>query len=152
MTILIDSGSSHNILQPRIAEFLGFPNVALNPFSVLVGTGDSIQYAGSCANVPLTLSGELFKISFFILPIHGADVVLGVQWLQKLGKFISHYTVPMIQFTHNHKTLALTGNNTNIPAPASLAQFSRFLFINAIDIMPNLTPQQPNPWPLIPLT
>lgn len=77
VTILIYSGSSHNILQPRIVEFLGLPILALNPFSVLVGNGDLIRCAGSCADVPLTLTGELFKVSFFILPIHGADVVLG---------------------------------------------------------------------------
>lgn len=98
-----------------------------------MGNGDSIQCAGSCGDVPLNLSGELFKIPFFILPIHGTDVVHGVQWLQTLGKFMSDYTVPMIQFTHNYKTLTLTGNNTNIPAPASLPQFSQFLFTDSIE-------------------
>lgn len=39
VTILVDSSSSHNIMQPRVAEFLGLSVVAINPFSVIVGNG-----------------------------------------------------------------------------------------------------------------
>lgn len=78
ITVLIDSGSSHNIMQPWIAEFLNLPMVALNPFSVVVGNGETIQCSGQCPDVPMQLAGELFHTPFYILPIHGADLVLEV--------------------------------------------------------------------------
>ncbi|MCI42493.1 retrotransposon-derived protein PEG10-like, partial [Trifolium medium] len=43
VTILIDSGSSHNIMQPRVAEFLQLPIDAIPQFVVTVGNGQTIQ-------------------------------------------------------------------------------------------------------------
>lgn len=79
VSILVDSGSSHNIMQLRVAEFLQLVIMAVTPFSVIVGNGETIQCAGSCSDVPVKLAGETFSIPFFVLSIHGADLVLGVQ-------------------------------------------------------------------------
>lgn len=132
VTILIDSGSSHNIMQPRIAEFLNLPMVAINPFSVVVGNGQSITCSGFCSDVPVKLSTQTFQILFFILPIHGADLVLGVQWLQTLGSFLSDYSIPSIQFTYNHQPITLTGNTTTQPTMSTFSQYCRFVFMDAI--------------------
>lgn len=120
VTFLIDSGSSHNIMQPHIAELLGLPVIALNPFSVIVGNGESINCSGSCQDVPVTLFNQLFHIPFFILPIHGPDLVLGVQWLPTLGPFLSDYSIPSIQFAYNQKPITLTGSapNNHTSAPS----------------------------------
>lgn len=132
VTILIDSGSSHNIMQPRIAEFLQFPITAIAPFSVIVGNDQSITCAGSCSDVPVKLGNEVFSIPFYILPIHGADLVLGVQWLQTLGAFLSDYTIPAITFSHNGKQITLTGPTTNSPTLTTFSQFCRYVFTDSI--------------------
>lgn len=132
VTVLIDSGSSHNIMQPRVAEFLGLPMVAIKPFSVVVGNGDSITCSGFCADVPVNLAKQMFHIPFFIIPIHGADLVLGVQWLQTLGSFLSDYTIPSIQFTYNNTPITLTGNTSTQPSLATFSQYCRFVFTDAI--------------------
>ncbi|KAI5406117.1 hypothetical protein KIW84_052749 [Lathyrus oleraceus] len=56
VTVLIDSGISHNILQPRIAEFLELPVNVIPPFAVIVGNGQSITCEGACAEVPVILA------------------------------------------------------------------------------------------------
>lgn len=66
VSVLIDSGSSHNIIQPCITEFLGLPVVAIKPFSVFVGNGQTIQCLGNCLDVPITLSGHEFLFLFFL--------------------------------------------------------------------------------------
>lgn len=132
VTILIDSGSSHNIMQPRIPEFLHFPIEALTPFSVIVINGESIQCSGSCLDVPVTLAGETFSIPFYVLPIHGADLVLGVQWLQTLGAFLSDYNIPSIQFSYNGKPITISGPSSHFPAPATFSQFCRFIFTDSV--------------------
>jgi hypothetical protein len=88
-------------MQPQIAEFLGLPVISIPSFSVVVGNGERITCQGACNDVPVTLAQHQFHIPFFILPIHGADLVLGVQWLQTLGAFLSDYSVPSIQFTYD---------------------------------------------------
>ena len=132
VTVLIDSGSSHNIMQPRVAEFLGLPMVVIKPFSVVVGNGDSITCSGFCADVPVNLAKQMFHIPFFIIPIHGADLVLGVQWLQTLGSFLSDYTIPSIQFSYNNTPITLTGNTSTQPSLATFSQYCRFVFTDAI--------------------
>lgn len=115
VTVLIDSGSSHNIMQPRVAEFLQLPVVAMTPFSVIVGNGDSIVCSGSCREVPHKLSEQLFTIPFYVLPIHGADLVLGVQRLQTLGPFLFDYSVPFIQFSYNNTPITIRGSSPSTP-------------------------------------
>ncbi|MCH83875.1 enzymatic polyprotein, partial [Trifolium medium] len=113
-------------------EFLGLPVVAIPSFSVIVGNGQTITCDGFCEAVPVTLANQVFHIPFFILPIHGADLVLGVQWLQTLGSFLSDYSVPSIQFTYNNKPITLTGKSPVSPTLATYSQFCRFLFTDAI--------------------
>lgn len=44
LTILIDSGSTHNFIQPRIAHFLHLPTQPTSPLHVLVGNGSILDY------------------------------------------------------------------------------------------------------------
>jgi hypothetical protein len=133
VTILIDSGSSHNIMQPRVAEFLQLPIDVIHQFVVTVGNGQTIPCQGYCSEVPVVMASHLFSIPFFVLPIHGADLVLGVQWLRSLGPFLSDYNIPSIQFVHNRQPVTIVGTQTPGPSHASLAQFNRFLFTDAVD-------------------
>ena len=133
VTILIDSGSSHNILQPRVAEFLHLPVEAIPSFVVTVGNGQTIQCSGHCSDIPVHMAGKVFPVSFFVLPIHGADVVLGVQWLSTLGPFLSDFKVPSIQFVYDNTPVTIVGNPPATPTQASLAQFNRFIFTDAIE-------------------
>lgn len=57
VTILINLGSTHNILQPRVDEFFGLAVVDHTPFSVIVGNGEFIQCIICCLNVQVTMGG-----------------------------------------------------------------------------------------------
>lgn len=127
------------------------------PFAVVVGNGDTIQCTGSCSDVPVILSDTLLWIPFYILPIHGADLVLGVQWLQTLGPFLSDYSVPSIQFSHNNKPITLMGSTSPKPNQASLTQFHRFAITHSIESLHTITmtqldepPPSENPQPDLP--
>lgn len=78
VSVLVDTGNSHNILQPRVATFLNLPITTIDPFTVMVGNGAYIQCSGLCPEVSLIVQQTTFKVSFYLLPIHGADAVLGV--------------------------------------------------------------------------
>jgi len=60
VAVLVDSGSSHNIIQPRIASFLNLPTQSLPSFSVMVGNGEQLHCSGFCPNVSLLVDIHLF--------------------------------------------------------------------------------------------
>ncbi|KAL0374149.1 UNVERIFIED_CONTAM: Retrovirus-related Pol polyprotein from transposon.6 [Sesamum radiatum] len=124
VTILIDSSSSHNILQSRVAAFLNLAVAPVSPFQVIVGNGASLSCAGYCASVLLVLQSYKSSIPFYIFPIHGADVVLGVHWLRTLGPFLSDFAVPSMQFYHDNTLITLTGTTSCTPQIASYSRFS----------------------------
>lgn len=105
--VLIDASSSHNILQPRIANFLHLPVQPIDSFSVIMGNGAHLECFGLCPGVPLLILTHTFHTPFYLLYIQGADVVLGVQWLQTIGPFISDYTIPEMQFYYGDSPVTL---------------------------------------------
>nr|GLL37664.1 uncharacterized protein LOC112097934 [Ipomoea trifida] len=91
LQILIDRGNTHNFIQPKVAEQLQLPVCSISAFRVYIGNGDSLRCTQKCDVVPLWLQDHLFTTDLFILPVKGPDIVLGVQWLQELGKVTHDY-------------------------------------------------------------
>ncbi|XP_019418303.1 PREDICTED: uncharacterized protein LOC109329088 [Lupinus angustifolius] len=79
VTVLVDTGSSHNVMQPRVAQFLQLPISPRPKFPVMVGNGERIYCTGLCKETPINLQQQLFTIPFYLLPIQGANVVLGIE-------------------------------------------------------------------------
>ncbi|KAL4555486.1 hypothetical protein LXL04_038106 [Taraxacum kok-saghyz] len=98
ITILIDSGSTHNIVQPRIVHHLRLPTVPVRAFPVMVGNGAQLQCTGFCRDTQLQLDHTIFTVPLFILPIEGADLVLGMAWLRTLGTVVADFSIPQMTF------------------------------------------------------
>ena len=92
LTILVDSGSTHNFLQPRIAQFLHLPAQYTHPLQVMVGNGTMLTSDQVCPETQVIIQGNPFVISFHLLPISGGDAVLGIDWLRRLGPVTTDYT------------------------------------------------------------
>ena len=117
LTILIDSGSTHNFLQLRIAQFLKLPVQSTHPLQVLVGNGSTLD----CNQ------GHPFFVSFHLLQISAADAVLGDNWLKKLGPITTNYASRIMNFTHQGQKVSLTTDATIGLEPVSPAQLKRFI-------------------------
>ncbi|CAJ2635781.1 unnamed protein product [Trifolium pratense] len=107
--ILIDGGSSDNFLQPRIARFLKLP---IEPGPVFKGT-------------------EL-QVPVFLLPVAGADVILGASWLATIGPHVADYASLTLKFFINGKFVTLQGEATPRPAAAQFHHFKRLHYTDAI--------------------
>lgn len=84
----VNTNSTHNILQPRIATHLQLPTTTISQFSVMVGNGSisiAIVYA---PNVTTTLEATLFHLPFYLLPVVRDNVVLGMEWLRPLNQYM----------------------------------------------------------------
>ncbi|GKD21689.1 retrotransposon-related protein [Tanacetum coccineum] len=84
--VLIDNGSTHNFVRPDVVERMCLPLTATKFFKVYIGSGETLLCESVCAQVPIKLQGFLMDVDLYVLPMQGPDVVLGIQWLQKLGK------------------------------------------------------------------
>ncbi|KAJ0087123.1 hypothetical protein Patl1_07475 [Pistacia atlantica] len=107
--VLIDGGSTYNFIQEKVAIHLGLPIVASTNFTVMIGNEDHMCCFEVCANASLQLDGHEFLVDLFLLPIRGADLVLGMQWLAILGPILMDYKALTISFDWKGKSLSLQG-------------------------------------------
>ncbi|CAJ2665277.1 unnamed protein product [Trifolium pratense] len=105
----------------------------------MVGNGDFLHCTGLCADIPITVNKHTFNLSLYVLPIQGVDVVLGVQWLQTLGPFVSDFTIPSMQFYHQDSLLTITGTKPSSVTLASYNQINRMLHTNLIATFHSIT-------------
>lgn len=97
--LLIDSGSSHNFLQSRVAHELRLTTQSTKPLSVLVGNGETLICSKVAQKVVLHVQCHKFEVDFYLIDLSGSDVVLGVWWLQGLGLILTDYDKLTMQFT-----------------------------------------------------
>ncbi|GJS12000.1 transposon ty3-G gag-pol polyprotein [Tanacetum coccineum] len=84
--VLIDNGSTHNFVRPDVVEKMQLPVASTKAFKVYIGSGESLLCERVCSQVTLCMQGLTIEVDLYVLPMKGPDVVLGIQWLQKLGK------------------------------------------------------------------
>ncbi|XP_057452390.1 uncharacterized protein LOC130744215 [Lotus japonicus] len=132
VSVLVDTGSTHNVMPPRLARFLRLPTKPVPRFHVMVGNGNHIDCTSYCPDIALTLEGTLFHVSFYLLDIQGADLVLGMEWLRTLGKVTSDFSVPSMSFMVGDTQRTLIGRPLQAPLQASFQQLRRFWQHDAI--------------------
>ncbi|CAJ2668471.1 uncharacterized protein LOC123905356 [Trifolium pratense] len=103
--ILMDGGRTHNFLQERLVMSLG---LKVQP-TVMVGNGTLLDCNQVCPGVTLHIQGHTFVVDLHILPISGADLVLGVQWMKYLGPILVDYNALTMQFKHAGSIIHLQG-------------------------------------------
>ncbi|KAG6397594.1 hypothetical protein SASPL_143763 [Salvia splendens] len=113
VSILIDGGSTHNFIQPAVAERLSLCVHPIIPFRVFVGNGESLRCSHACLRTPITMQGYSFEIDLFILQVKGPDVILGVQWLQELGDVTKNYQHLTMKFDLGDRPIFLQGEGAS---------------------------------------
>ncbi|WJZ88044.1 hypothetical protein VitviT2T_007377 [Vitis vinifera] len=104
VVVLIDGGSTNNFIQSRLTKHLGLTVQTSPHLKVTIGNGDSLGCAGACSRVPLVLGEAYFAVDLLLLPIYGADLVLGVQWLSELGPILFDYKKLWMEFDYKGLT------------------------------------------------
>ncbi|GJS21448.1 transposon ty3-G gag-pol polyprotein [Tanacetum coccineum] len=110
--VLIDNGSTHNFVQPGIVERMCLPVQTTKAFKVYIGSGESLLCENMCSQVTLSMQGLIMEVDLYVLPMKGPDVVLGIQWLQKLGKVTHDYAKQTMEFTLVNTKYSLQGDES----------------------------------------
>lgn len=85
--VLIDFGATHNLISLKLVHELSLPITPTTDFGVQIGTGDSVKGQGLCKEVVLNMQNLTIIENFLPLELGGIDVILGMQWLETLGRF-----------------------------------------------------------------
>jgi hypothetical protein len=105
--ILLDSGSTHNFLDPSVASKLNFSISYKTSFDVRVANGERLYSEGQCQNIFIDIQGVPVTSDFYLLSLGGYDVVLGRHWLQTLGPILWDFSKLTMEFCYQGKTYRL---------------------------------------------
>lgn len=112
VVILVDTGSTHNFLDPMIAKKVGLEVNAGKQIEVRVANGERMRSEGMVEQLQFHMQGNMFNTDFFLLPLGGCDLVVGMQWLRTLGPVLWDFNGLTISFEQNKKSITIKGMNT----------------------------------------
>ncbi|XP_042023077.1 uncharacterized protein LOC121770411 [Salvia splendens] len=107
VVVLVDTGSSHDFLHPRIAQKLALPLTAVKPFRVYVGNGASLVCSHVSLRTRVVIQSHVFLINLHVLPIHGPDVILGLAWLKSMRRVTSDFVDGTLEFVRDGVPICL---------------------------------------------
>lgn len=64
-----------------------------------------VQGEGECLGVEVVLQGVLIVKAFLPIPLGNLDLILGIQWLEKLGTTTTNWKTHTISFQKGGKTV-----------------------------------------------
>lgn len=97
--VMIDPGATQNFVSlERVAE-LNIPVTDSGGFGVSLGNGEAVRDSGICKDLLLLLDGGVVvQEDFLPLKLGTSDIILGVQWLEKLGSMVTNWKSQVMQF------------------------------------------------------
>jgi hypothetical protein len=97
--VLIDSGSTHNFIHYKLVKALNFFVYPAPEFQVMIADGGTINCSGKCNKINLTMGEYVMNSPMIYIPMGGAYVVLGIQWLQSLGTVAFNFQELLMKFS-----------------------------------------------------
>lgn len=109
ITILIDSGSTHNFLDPVVAKRTGCTIQSTSPMRVAVADGTKLTSDSICKHLKWNMQGREFQADLRLISLGGCDMVLGIQWLAELGPILWDFKNLKMEFTVDGRKFVLRG-------------------------------------------
>ncbi|KAG7572601.1 Neutral/alkaline non-lysosomal ceramidase C-terminal [Arabidopsis suecica] len=112
--ILLDSGSTHNFMDVKVASKLGCSIQRSGLKEVAVADGGRIGVHGKVDQFHWKFHTTSFVDDFMLIPLGGCDVVLGVQWLRKLGPISWDFNTLEMGFVYEKQKTMPTSTTENM--------------------------------------
>ncbi|GJV31265.1 retrotransposon-related protein [Tanacetum coccineum] len=79
------------------------------PFKVYIGSAETLLCESICSQVTLSMQGLIMEVDLYVLPRKGPDIVLGIKWLQNLGKVTHDNLNQTMEFSWSGRDYVLKG-------------------------------------------
>ncbi|XP_019158364.1 PREDICTED: uncharacterized protein LOC109155092 [Ipomoea nil] len=106
---LVDSGSTDNFINIATAHRLHLPITPRTGLHVAVANGERMPSSGICQNMFLQYDSISFIENFFVIPLAGVELVLGVKWLRTLGPIWWNFETMQMHFAWQGTDVVLSG-------------------------------------------
>jgi hypothetical protein len=142
--VLFDSGASHSFIATGFVEKHGIPTAHLEiPLVTRTPRSDLLCHL-KCSQVRILLSGVVFLADLVILPSHGIDVILGMDWLTKHNGIISCADKTILLTDHQGKSVSCQAQPpAQDPMVFNLAAESISVVEEFMDVFPEELPGMP---------
>ncbi|KAI4328586.1 hypothetical protein L6164_020926 [Bauhinia variegata] len=127
VVILVNGGCTHNFIQEYVAKFLGLTDTPTHSFHVMVGSGHELGCHSFCPQVPITIKDHTYHMDLYLLPLFGADIVLGVQWMKSLGPVLTDYNTLSMKFIRDGHIVELVSQSFDTPSEINYKQIKRMV-------------------------
>lgn len=102
------------------------------PLQVMVGNGSVLECRQLCPATTLLIQDHSFTVTLRVLPLSGADIIFGIEWLHTLGPIITNYTSFTMQFTHLGQPISLHANVHTNTDPTSAHQHKHIIHTHSV--------------------
>lgn len=98
--MLLDAESTHNFIKSSLVKELGIQIQRKPDRFVALPDGGKCLINGFCQGLSMTVQGHQFKAECFAIPLQGFYIVLGIRWLNALGRMIWDGLNKTVEFNH----------------------------------------------------
>jgi hypothetical protein len=90
ITILVDSGSTHNFVDINLTRQLNLFVYLVNDLTVTIVDGQPIRGVGRCHKVSINIQNLELQAGYYALSLCGIDMVLGAECPMQRGMYATN--------------------------------------------------------------
>ena len=131
ITVLIDSGASHNFISQDRVKALKLKISPTKEFGVRLDDRHRIACKGVCKGVEIRLQEVNIVADCYPFQLGGVDLILGIAWLETLGEVKVNWQKMTMIFEDSGNTRQLQGNPALSTTPVS---FKKKFYTQEVEI------------------
>nr|GEZ24092.1 retrotransposon protein [Tanacetum cinerariifolium] len=95
-----------------VLEKMKLPITTMKQFKVYIRSDETLLCENLCSRVKLDIQGLSMEVDLYVLSMKGSDIMLRIQWLQKLGNVTHEYLQQTMEFILGETQYTLQGDES----------------------------------------